>query len=130
MSFLESVQHGLEKASQEAARIAKIQHLHGVANDLAVKMNQESYDIINKVMELFQSGHLTQNELLPVCQQIITYQQQIAEVQAEIQKIQDEAHTQAAAPASAPAYPPAGSPAAPPPPPSAPVTPPAGGTSN
>lgn len=130
MSFLESVQHGLEKASQEAARIAKIQHLHGVANDLAVKMNQESYDIINKVMELFQSGHLTQNELLPLCQQIITYQQQIAEVQAEIQKIQDEAHPQAASSASAPVYPPAGSPAAPPPPPPAPITPPASGTSN
>ncbi len=34
MSFLESVQHGIEKASQEAARLAKIQHLHSVANDL------------------------------------------------------------------------------------------------
>lgn len=131
MSFLESVQHGLEKASQEAARIAKIQHLHGVANDLAVKMNQESYDIINKVMELFQSGHLTQSELLPLCQQITTYQQQIAEVQAEIQKIQAEAHPQtSSAPGAAPVYPPTGSPAAPPPPPSAPVSPPASSTSN
>jgi uncharacterized small protein (DUF1192 family) len=108
MSFLESVQHGIEKASQEAARLAKIQHLHSVANDLTAKSNQESQDLIAKAMELFQGGHLTQSELLPLCQQIVTYQQQIAEVQAEIQKIQAEAQAQAQQQAAAPAlaYPP------------------------
>lgn len=108
MSFLESVQHGIEKASQEAARLAKIQHLHGIVNDLTNKTNQNSQDIIAKAMELFQDGHLTQNELQPFCQQITTYQQQIAEVQAEIQKIHEEAHAQpgsqaAATPAASPA---------------------------
>ncbi|MGH2510101.1 MAG: hypothetical protein ACRDHZ_22200 [Ktedonobacteraceae bacterium] len=92
MSFLESVQHGIEKASQEAARLAKIQHLHSIINDLTNKTNQDNKDMLAKVMELFQGGHLTQDELLPFCQQITTYQQQIAEVQAEIQKIHDEAH--------------------------------------
>lgn len=92
MSFLESVQHGIEKASQEAARLAKIQHLHGIINDLTNKTNQDNQNMIAKAMELFQDGHLTQAELQPFCQQIVTYQQQIAEVQAEIQKIHEEAH--------------------------------------
>lgn len=95
MSFLESVQHGIEKASQEASRLAKIQHLHSVASDLLMRSNQESHDLIAKAMELFQSGKLTQSELLPICLQIATFQQHIAEVQAEIQKIQAEAQTQA-----------------------------------
>ncbi|MEO7019507.1 MAG: hypothetical protein ABI234_05095 [Ktedonobacteraceae bacterium] len=103
MSFLESVQHGIEKASQEAARLAKIQHLHGIVNDLSNKINQDSQDMLTKAMELFQGGHLTQSELLPICQQIVTYQQQIAEVHAEIQKIQEEAHAQGeAAPVATP----------------------------
>lgn len=103
MSFLESVQHGIEKASQEAARLAKIQHLHSIINDLTKKIDQDNQEILAKVMELFQGEHLTQSELVPFCQQITTYQQQITEVQAEIQKIHDEAH--APAPESAPATP-------------------------
>jgi DNA repair ATPase RecN len=102
MSFLESVQHGIEKASQEAARLAKIQHLHGIVNDLTNKTNQDNQNMIAKAMELFQGGHLTQAELLPFCQQIVTYQQQIAEVQAEIQKIHEEAHAPATPVAATP----------------------------
>lgn len=100
MSFLESVQHGIERASREAARLAKIEHLHSIAHDLTSKMNQESQNLLNKALELFQGGHLKQNELQPFCQEITTYQQQIAEVHAEIQKIQEEAHAQEDAPAA------------------------------
>jgi hypothetical protein len=103
MSFLESVQHGIEKASQEASRLAKVQHLRNVEGDLNNKSSVESQALVAKAMELFQGGHLTQSELQPLCQQIATYHQQIAEVQAEIQKLQAEAQQQAAqAPAPAP----------------------------
>jgi hypothetical protein len=92
MSFLESVQHGIEKASQEASRLAKIQHLHNVITDLSMKSTQQSYELAAQAMELFHSGKLTQSELTPLCQQIATYQQQIAEVQDEIKRLQAEAH--------------------------------------
>lgn len=92
MSFLESVQHGIEKASQEASRLAKIQHLHNVTTDLSMKSTQQNYELVAQVMGLFHSGKLTQSELVPLCQQIATYQQQIAEVQEEIKKLQAEAH--------------------------------------
>src|SRR6266851_9665131 len=85
MSFLESIQHGLEKASQEAARITKIQHLHNVTTDLTFKASQQGQSLIAQAMDLYRSGHLAQGELAAVCQQITTYQQQINEVQEELQ---------------------------------------------
>lgn len=88
MSFLESIQHGLEKASQEAARITKIQHLHNVTTDLTFKTSQEGQRLIAQAMELYRSGHLAQGELVAVCQQIATYQQQINEVHEELQRLQ------------------------------------------
>ncbi len=146
MSFLESVQHGIEKASQQAARFAKIQHLHQVINDLTFRSSKESQDLVTTVMGLFRDGKLTQSELLPICQQITTYQQQIAEVQEEIKKIQAEAqeHAQqqeappslaasayppyAGVPTPPPGYPPYAAPAGSTPPPAgyAPYPPPAG----
>jgi hypothetical protein len=128
MSFLESIQHGLEKASQEASRITKIQHLHNVVNDLNVKATQEGQTLINKAMDMYYQGVLAQGELTAICQQIATYQQQLNEVHAELERLQhktDEEEPQlplppqpapqAYAPGAVPPYPvpPAGYPAYP-----------------
>ena len=88
MSFLESIQHGLEKASQEATRIAKIQHLHNVANDLTFKTSQQGQSLVGKAMEMYHQGILAQGELTAICQQIATYEQQLTEVHEELQKLQ------------------------------------------
>jgi hypothetical protein len=109
VSFLESIQHGLEKASQEATRIAKIQHLHNVANDLTFKASQQGQSLVGKAMEMYHQGILAQGELTAICQQIASYEQQITEVQTELQKLQsaaDESAQQAApTPAAYPGYP-------------------------
>jgi hypothetical protein len=89
MSILESVQHGLEKVSQEAAYLAKIQHLHAVINDLTFRCNTDHQALANKVMELHAGGHLTQNELLPLCQELANFQQQIEQVKAELKQLQE-----------------------------------------
>lgn len=114
MSFLESIQHGLEKASQEAARIAKIQHLHNVVTDLNFKVSQQGQNLVAKAMDMYQQGVLAQGELTTICHQITEYQQQLKEVQEELQRLQtaeDAAAQQAApavpAPAGYPGYPPA-----------------------
>ncbi len=91
MSFLESIQHGLEKASQEASRITKIQHLHNVATDLNFKASQEGQALLAKAMEMYHQGILAQGELTSICQQIATYQQQINEVHEELQRLQSDA---------------------------------------
>lgn len=89
MSILESVQHGLEKVSQEASYLAKIQHLHAVINELTFRCNMDHQAVANKAMELYAGGHLTQNELLPLCQELANFQQQIEQVKAELKQLQE-----------------------------------------
>jgi hypothetical protein len=89
MSILESVQHGLEKVSQEASYLAKIQHLHAVVNDLTFRCGLDHQALANKAMELYAAGHLTQNELLPLCQELANFQQQIEQVKAELKQLQE-----------------------------------------
>lgn len=123
MSFLESIQHGLERASQEASRITKIQHLHNVVNDLDFKAAQEGQTLIAKAMEMYQQGILAQGELTAICQQIATFQQQINEVNEELQRLQNDAPAEEAQPP----LPPQPYPAAPAPQPGYPYpAPPAG----
>src|SRR5713226_168998 len=89
MSILESVQHGLEKVSLEASYLAKIQHLHAVINDLTFRCGMDHQALANKAMELYAAGHLTQNELLPLCQELANFQQQIEQVKAELKQLQE-----------------------------------------
>src|SRR5229473_3360867 len=89
MGILESVQHGLEKVSQEASYLAKIQHLHEVINDLAFRSNMDHQALANKAMELYAGGHLSQNELLPLCQELANFQQQIEQAKAELKQLQE-----------------------------------------
>src|SRR5579885_2089203 len=106
MSFLESIQHGLEKASQQAARLTKIQHLHNVANDLNFKASQQGQNLVAKAMEMYHNGILAQGELTSICKQIADYQQQLNEVQEELQRLQSDEEEQEipAPPAPAPGY--------------------------
>lgn len=108
MSFLESIQHGLEKASQEASRITKIQHFHNVINDLTFKASQQGQALIAQAMDMYHDGRLGQGELVVICQQIATYEQQINEIQGEIQRLQqheDSAQQAPIPPVPPPAYP-------------------------
>ncbi len=122
MSFLESIQHGLEKASQEATRLAKIQHLHNVANDLNFKAAQQGQHLVAQAMEMYHNGLLAQGELTAICKQIADYQQQLKEVQEELQRLQQDGGD-ADQQTPQPPLPPAGYPAYPPAAPSQPYTP-------
>ncbi|MBX5458738.1 MAG: hypothetical protein IRZ31_17740 [Thermogemmatispora sp.] len=119
MSILESIQHGLEKAAQQAARLARIQHLQLVLNDLSYKASLEHRTLSNKVMELYFNGELSQSELLPLCQNLATLEQHIKEIQQELERLHGEGQEQASAPPAAasgplPAQPSASGAAAPP----------------
>jgi hypothetical protein len=105
MSFLESIQHGLEKASQQAARITKIQHLHNVAHDLNFKASQQGQNLVAKAMDMYHSGILAQGELTAICKQIADFQQQLHEIQEELQRLQGEGDEQQELPAPPPLAP-------------------------
>nr|BBH92736.1 hypothetical protein KTA_09350 [Thermogemmatispora argillosa] len=107
MSILESIQHGLEKAAQQAARLARIQHLQLVLNDLSYKASVEHRTLSNKVMELYFNGQLAQSELLPLCQNLATLEQHIKEIQQELDRLHGEGQEEeaSASPSAAPSPP-------------------------
>src|SRR5215469_14116447 len=88
MPLWDSVQRGLEKASQEAARIARTQRLRNTLDGLTRQVNMQNNNMIDKAMELFTAGQLTQSELLPICQELVSLKQQINDVQMELKQIQ------------------------------------------
>ena len=88
MPLWDSVQRSLEKASQEAARMAKTQRLRSTIDGLARQISTQSNSLVNKAMDLFSAGQLTQSELLPLCQEIANLQQQLNQAQNELKQIQ------------------------------------------
>src|SRR5438270_9496749 len=81
MPLWDSVQRSLEKASQEAARIAKTQRLRSIVDGLTRQISTQNNNLLNKTMDLFNAGQLTQSELLPFCQEITNLQQQLNQAQ-------------------------------------------------
>jgi hypothetical protein len=88
MPLWDSVQRGLEKASQEAARIAKTQRLRATIDGLTRQINLQNNNLIDKAMELFTTGQLFQNELLPICQELASLRQQLNDAQNELKQLQ------------------------------------------
>lgn len=94
MNLWDSVHRGLEKASQEAGRIARVQRTRSHIDKVSHQIEAQEAAILNKVMELFTSGRLTQNELIPICQVLIDSQQQLSQAQNELKQLQSQGSAQ------------------------------------
>jgi hypothetical protein len=90
MNIWDSVQRGLEKATHEAGRIARIQRLRSTIDNLSRQTTIQQSNLITKAMEVFAAGKLTQSELLPICQELTSLQQQLEQAQAELKIIQSQ----------------------------------------
>jgi hypothetical protein len=90
MNIWDSVHRSLEKASQEAARIAKTQRLRTNFDNLSRQIHTQHDNLIGKAMELYSSGELTQSELIPLCQELTNLQQQLHTVQSELKQLQSQ----------------------------------------
>ena len=97
MNIWDSVQRGLEKATQEATRIAKAQRLRATLESLAKQIETQQGAITVKAMELFKNGQLTQSELLILCQELSSAQQQFTQVQSELKQMQQSQNNSGAA---------------------------------
>jgi hypothetical protein len=113
MNIWDSMHRGLEKASQEAARLARTQRLRSTIDNLSRQMQTQNIAVLNKVLELFAAGQLTQSELLPLCQALVTSQQQLLQAQNELRQLQQGAPSTQTGPGALPpttsAYPTPGS---------------------
>ena len=88
MPLWDSVQRGLGKAQQEAARIAKAQKLRSTADGLSRQIYTQGNALQQRTMELFTAGQLTQMELFPLCQEVANLQMQLNQVQNELKQLQ------------------------------------------
>ncbi len=107
MNIWDSVQRGLEKATHEASRIARTQRLRTTLEGLSKQIEVQHTTIVATTMELFKNGQLTQQELLVLCQELHSLQQQSAQTQSELKLIQHQSNsnTQAVPPTQIVAYP-------------------------
>lgn len=93
MPLWDSVHRSLEKASHEAARIAKTQRLRNTIDGLNRQINTQHSSIVNKAMDMFVAGQLTTGELYQLCQEMMNLQQQLHQARNELQQIQIQAPT-------------------------------------
>jgi hypothetical protein len=91
MPLWDSVQRSLEKASQEAARIAKTQRLRSTIDGLTRQINTQQSNILNKAMDMYVAGQLTSSELYPLCQEMMNFQQELYQARNELQQLQVQA---------------------------------------
>jgi hypothetical protein len=94
MNIWDSVQRGLEKATQEATRRARTLRLRSTIDTVTQQIHTQEDDLIVRTMELFAAGKLTQSELLPLCQTLTSLQQQLEQAQHELNLVQSQGQTQ------------------------------------
>jgi len=90
MNIWDSVHRGLEKASQEAARIARIQRLRSTVDTLHRQISNQQGTLIARAMETFHEGRMVQSELLPICQELASLQLQLEQAQNELKQPQNQ----------------------------------------
>ncbi len=88
MPLWDSVQRGLEKASHEAARLARVQRLRSSSDGLVRQIQSLNETMLHKTMDLFVAGQLTQPELALLCQELVHLQQQLNQAQTELKQLQ------------------------------------------
>jgi len=87
MNIWDSVHRGLEKASNEAGRIAKAQRLRSSIDKLGRQVGERETALVNTIMHIFNTGGLVQTELQPLCQELVQLRQQIAQIHMELQQM-------------------------------------------
>jgi hypothetical protein len=90
MNIWDSVHKGLDKASKEAGRIARMQRLRFQLDKVARQLHTQESTLLHQVMDLFMAGQLTQGELLPLCHELMSLQQQLVQAQSELQMLQSQ----------------------------------------
>ncbi len=98
MNIWDSVHRGLEKASHEAARIAKAQKLRTQIDGLSRQFTTQQATLLNRTMELFRANQLTQSQLLPICNELANLQQQLEQAQNELKQLQNQGVPQTSQP--------------------------------
>ena len=101
--FFDKIKSGADKAAFEADRLRRVTQAQGALNKLKGELSAHMTTIGTRVVELRDSGSPAQPELEDLFQHLDGLRQQIADQQAEVERIRQEKAPEApAAPAAAP----------------------------
>jgi RNA polymerase subunit RPABC4/transcription elongation factor Spt4 len=90
-SLLDRVKRETNKATFEADRALRIRRVEGMIADIRRRITQQAFQIGFKAIELSKNGQLdSPSELAAMCGQVQQLEQQIAEKEAEIERIRQE----------------------------------------
>jgi ribosomal protein L40E len=89
--LLDRVKRETTKATFEADRLLRIRRVEGAIGQLQRQITQQAYQIGHKAIELYKNGRLdSPTELTAMCGQVQQLEQEIAEKEAEIERIRQE----------------------------------------
>jgi type IV secretory pathway VirB10-like protein len=108
-SFLDKLKSGADKAAFEADRLVRVNQAQSALKNLQREMETEVEALGKQALALYDAGALTQSELLALMPQIEAKRQQIADQEAEVERIRQDKPAEASTPA--PDRPAAGAPA-------------------
>jgi hypothetical protein len=101
--IFDKIKSGADKAAFEADRLRRVTQAQGALNKLKGELSTHITAIGTRVVELRDSGSPAQPELEDLFQQLDGLRQQVADQQAEVERIRQEKAPEAPAAAPAPA---------------------------
>jgi ribosomal protein L40E len=88
--ILEKFRERASKAAFEADKLRRITRIQRSIGALKRELGREERKIGNITLQLYDAGQLTQPELIELCEQLAPLRNQIAEKEAEIERIRQE----------------------------------------
>ena len=88
--LFEGIKERATKAAFEADKLKRITQIRANLISLNRELEQEKKKLRDVVLQLYDAGELTRPELLELCEQLAPLRRQIAEKEAEIERIRQE----------------------------------------
>jgi hypothetical protein len=88
--LFEGIKGRVTKAAFEADKLKRIAQIRASIISLNRELEQEKKELGDALLQLYDAGELTQPELLELCEQLAPLRGQIAQKEAEIERIRQE----------------------------------------
>lgn len=89
-SFLDKLKSGADKAAFEAERLVRVNQAQAAVRAAQRDLEEQTVALGREALALYDAGALAQQELLATCRSIDASRQQVATLEAEVERIRQE----------------------------------------